>query len=595
MKSTLKDLVRQYAPLIKEYLAGAHEVSLSRAYELGRQANDDGLGVLEMLAAHQEAITDLLHRSPTEGIQILQAAGALLTESLAPFEMTHRGFREANAALLQAKDEAEQANRAKSEFLSRMSHELRTPLNAVIGFADLLLERTVGELTAKQDEFIRDIRDSGKHLLTLINDILDIAKIEAGRVELQLEDTDLLEVVQAAMTMLSPLVHKKHLEVSTVLGPTVNVVRADKTRLTQILYNLLSNAVKFTPQGGQIRIESDRIGEELELAVVDTGPGIAPEDQAKLFRAFTQLQGGQHSGFVGTGLGLAVVRQIVELHGGRVWVESEVGKGSRFTVRLPLRKALTPATTGRASVLIVADDSAFQRLLAQSLIQAGYDTEVADLDDRLVDKVKTMEPSVICLDVGVPRVEDWEVLRRLKEDPATASIPTVVTTVLDDTPQAFMLGTARFLLKPITREVLLDAVAKAVQPVPGVVGKVLIIDDNPHVGMMLRPMLEQAGYLTLTTSGGREGIALAQQHLPHLIIVDLMMPDVSGFEVIKALRSDLRTRGLPILVLTAKDLTPQERAFLTQRVQQVILKDPTAAQTVVEAINQVYMAGRGAA
>jgi len=493
-------------------------------------------------------------------------------------------------ALVRAKDEAEQANRAKSLFLSRMSHDLRTPLNAIIGFSDLLMERVVGDLTEKQAEFLGDIRDSGLHLLTLINDILDLAKVESGRVELQFEDTDLMEVIHGALTMLRPLIQQKHLEISTVLGPSVTVVRADKVRLKQILYNLLSNAVKFTPDEGHIRVEGHQVNGELDLAVVDTGPGIAPDDQRKLFREFTQLAAGQLSRHAGTGLGLALVRHLVELHGGRVGVESEVGKGSRFTIRLPLREASQSSPVGRAPVLIVEDDPAIQRLLSHYLTQAGYRTEVTGDGSGLVAKVKALHPAVICLDVRLPGVEDWEILRRLKEDPATASIPIVVATVLDDAQQAFALGAASFLVKPIRREALLDAVGRAIRTLPGVAATVLIVDDDPHVHAMLAPMLTQAGYVTLTASGGREGIALAQKHLPHLIILDLLMPEVSGFDVISALRADVRTRGLAILVLTAKDLTPEERAFLAQRVQQVTVKGPAAAYALIGEIDRIRSA-----
>ncbi len=546
-----------------------------------------------------KGVLEILHRTPLattpEWASFLEALAAQtaialdnasLLDSLQRANVDLTQHKLAEAASRQAREDAERANRTKSEFLSRMSHELRTPLNAVIGFSDLLLERVAGDLTAKQEEFIRDIRDSGAHLLTLINDVLDISKIEAGRMELTLADTDIAEVVESALTTLRPLIEKKRLDVSTTLDPRGPVIRADKVRLKQILYNVLSNAVKFTPEGGQIRVESHRVNDELELVVMDTGPGIAPADQAKLFQQFTQLQEHQTTGQTGTGLGLALVKHLTELHGGRVGVESEVGKGSRFIVRLPIAARPEAAADGSGPIVLIVEDDPVTQLFRHYLTEAGYRTAAIGDGSDVIDRVKAVHPAVICLDIRLPGVADWEVLRRLKEDPTTAPIPVVVITILDDDQTAFTLGAASFLVKPVAREVLLDAVGKAMQTHSEATPMVLVVDDDPYVLASIPPMLEQAGYRTVVASGGKEGITRAQQHLPHLIVLDLMMPEVSGFDVLAALRSDIRTRGIPVLVLTAKDLTREERAFLEQRVQGITLKDATPPQALVAEVTR---------
>jgi CheY-like chemotaxis protein len=332
----------------------------------------------------------------------------------------------------------------------------------------------------------------------------------------------------------------------------------------------------------------------VELTVVDTGPGIAPEDRPKLFREFTQLEATHRINQSGTGLGLVLVKRLVELHGGRVWVESEVGKGSRFILRLPIGTRTGPLANGPGPVMVVEDDPALRKLFTHFLAEAGYRTEEVGDARGVVDRVKAVNPSVICLDIRLPDVEDWEIMRRLKEDPATASIPIVVTTVLDEAQTAFALGAVAFLAKPVGRGELLEAVAKAMRTPQGVTPSVLIVDDDPQILGMIAPMLEQAGYRALTAAGGQEGIREAQENLPHLIVLDLMMPKVNGFDVVAAIRDDVRTRGIPIIVLTAKDLTAQDWAHLNGRVQGIQIKGSTPARALVEEVKRLLTSGAGA-
>jgi signal transduction histidine kinase/CheY-like chemotaxis protein len=542
-----------------------------------------GYRILTPLQRLKSSADAIRHGTPEKADFSITTHDEIQDLSTAMSEMV-RNLADANVAL-------REASQHKSEFLSRMSHELRTPLNAVIGFSELLLERIGGDLTTKQDEYLRDIHTSGAHLLTLINEILDLSKIEAGRMELHVSETSLTEVVESALTTLRPLIEQKRLDVSAALDPAATTVLADKVRLKQILFNLLSNAAKFTPEAGKIRVEARRVGDNVELTVVDTGPGIAPEDQPKLFREFTQLDATHQISQAGTGLGLVLVKRLVELHGGRVWVESEVGKGSRFILRLPLGTRTAPLPNGTGPVLVVEDDPALRKLFTHFLSEAGYRTHEIGDGSGIIDKVKAVNPSVICLDIRLPGVDDWEVMRRLKEDPATASIPIVVTTVLEDAQTAFALGALAFLVKPVGRKELLEAVSTAMRTPPGVTPTVLIVDDDPQVRDIIAPMLEQAGYRALTAAGGQEGIQQAREQLPHLIVLDLMMPTVNGFDVVAALRDDVRTRGIPIIVLTAKDLTVEDWTYLDARVQGIQLKGSTPARKLVEEVQRVLTSG----
>jgi signal transduction histidine kinase len=355
MSDVLQDLIEQYTSALEEYLRGKGESALHHAYELGRKALENGLGILDIVTIHREAMVKVIAGalSPEESMCFTKQATDFLTECLSPFEMTQRGFKEANASLraeiverkrmekilIQLREEALSVSKAKSDFLANMSHELRTPLNAIIGFSEVLFDQKFGPLNERQKDYLGDILESGKHLLSLINDILDLAKVESGKIELVFSNFSLREILEHSLNLIKEKALKHNIELSLDITEEVGYIRADERKFKQIVFNLLSNAVKFTPDGGKAGIQAKMINSEVEVAVWDTGIGISREDQAKLFKDFAQLETGLTKKYEGTGLGLSLTKKLVELHKGKIWVESEGrGKGSTFKFTLPIKR-----------------------------------------------------------------------------------------------------------------------------------------------------------------------------------------------------------------------------------------------------------------
>jgi signal transduction histidine kinase/CheY-like chemotaxis protein/CHASE3 domain sensor protein len=518
---------------------------------------------------------------------------------------------ETNDKLREQAAELERANRMKTEFLATMSHELRTPLNAIIGFADVLRDGLAGELAEQQREFVGDIQSSGEHLLALINDILDLSKVEAGKMELDLAATDVRGVLQHALTMVRERAtsHRIALSVDDAGLPDEAVV--DARKLKQIAYNLLSNAVKFTPDGGAVamrcRVDHDVARPVLELTVADTGTGIGPEDQKRLFQPFVQIDGSLAKRYEGTGLGLAMVRRLAELHGGSVEVESELGRGSTFTVRLPYRRpdeiALDdpeppPATVDSAPrapapkrkqplALIIDDEPRQVELLRVQLESLGVSVVHAGTTESALALARSRRPDVITLDVLLANESGWDLLRKLKASEELASIPVIMVSIVADRRRGLALGASGVLEKPIDRRDLAVALStlQIVAAVPDVI-RAVVVDDNERDLALLSAHLESAGCDVRRSRSGEDAVQSCTRDPPDVVVLDLLMPGLSGFDVIERLRSSPRTSALPIVVITAKDLSADERQSLTDVSRAVLAKASAGRASVIHEVRE---------
>jgi signal transduction histidine kinase len=361
--------------------------------------------------------------------------------------------------------EVEVASRHKSEFLASMSHELRTPLNAVIGFSEVLLERMFGDLNDRQEEYLHDIWSSGKHLLELLNEILDLSKVEAGQMTLEPSEFSLQEALGHGLALVRERAARHGIRLGLEVAPDVGPVHADELRIKQVIVNLLSNAVKFTPDGGRVEVQARTEGPEVVVTVADTGTGVAVEDRERIFESFQQ--GGRRASTTeGTGLGLTLSKRIVELHGGRIWVESELGEGSTFGFAIPAGSPAPAAADlpGRAdeerTVVVIDDDRRSIDLLSVYLEAAGLRVVSAPDGRRGVELVRGLHPAIVVLDILLPGMDGWQVLESLKADPATAAIPVMVVSVLDERGRGLALGATEYLVKPVSREGVLDALAR---------------------------------------------------------------------------------------------------------------------------------------
>ena len=548
------------------------------------QVGETLIGALDVQSTLPNAFTG-------EDIAVLETLAAQLAIAI----QNARAFAEEQETAERLKE----IDKLKTQFLANMSHELRTPLNSIIGFSRVILKGIDGPLTDLQKTDLTSIHNSGQHLLSLINNILDLSKIEAGKMELNFEEVELEPIIKGVMSTAIALVKDKSVTLVQDIVENLPIIWADPTRIRQITLNLVSNACKFTDEGTIIvRVQHDR--ENVIISVSDTGIGIPEENLSSIFEEFTQVDSSTTRKVGGTGLGLPISRHFVEMHKGRIWVESKLGHGSTFNFFIPIKpvkekeeeKPVISLTSpekkdGHGKVIVaIDDDPGVITLYERFLEQQDYKVIGINHSYDVLPQVKEVVPAAILLDVLMPEKDGWGVLRTLKDDPVTKDIPVIICSIVSDKNRGFSLGAADYLIKPIVENELVKAL-KYLENQHKEQIKVLVVDDQADDILLIRRILEaQSHYKIIEANNGKEALELVQSVEPDLIILDLTMPEMDGFTVVEALKNNEKTRAIPIIIVSAKDLTPLEHLALTGQVAVLLRKGIFTENELLEDVSQ---------
>jgi signal transduction histidine kinase/CheY-like chemotaxis protein len=511
-----------------------------------------------------------------------------------------------------AKEKADAANQTKSQFLANMSHELRTPLNAIIGLTEMLKEDAADDGLDDFEEPLDRVFSAGKHLLTLINDVLDLSKIEAGRVELFNETFELKQILDDVMKTSSPLAQKNDNELIIDYKTEIDFVTADQTRVKQVVLNLISNACKFTEKG-KITIGVNKIlrdgGDLISIDVSDTGIGMSDEQMSKLFNSFVQADSSTTRKYGGTGLGLTISKQLAKLMGGDVVVNSELGKGTTFTATFLadfigasdsvkklnqqpsslIENVVSLDNSTGKTVLIIDDDPTVSELMKRQLLKENYKVIVAPNGKEGIRLARDIRPDVITLDILMPEMDGWSVLRTLKADPKVSDIPVIMASILDEKNKGFSLGAADFLSKPVQKEYLMKSIRNLIGDKENL--KICLIEDDDSLRFTIKEILEKQGVKIIEAENGKLGMKVLEKEeiKPDLILLDLMMPVMNGFEFLKKIR-ETELNSIPILVLTGAELSEDEKTFLSGETYRILEKSDDTLSTIVNEVGNVLKA-----